>query len=123
MYDVTASFTHWGMYNVSPGTTELPANAGAAGSRFGTQVNNDFGVGDLSYDGPCPPASLTPQIHHYVFTVYALDTKLPTFPSFGQFLPGAEALYHGLISAGQGGHILDSASISGFYSAAAPPGP
>ncbi len=123
MYDVTASFTHWGMYNISPRTTELPANAGVVGSSFGTEVNNDYGLGDLSYDGPCPPTSLTPQVHHYVFTVYALNAKLPTLPSFGQFLPGTEALYNALVAAGEGGHILDSASISGFYSAAAPPGP
>lgn len=123
MYDVTASFTHWGMYNISSKTTELPANAGAVGSGFGTQVTNDYGIGDLSYDGPCPPTSLTPLVHQYVFTVYALDTTLPKLPSFGQFLPGSEALYHALIAAREGGHILDSASISGFYSAAAPSGP
>jgi len=123
MYDITASFTHWGMYNISPKTQELPANAGVAGTTFGIQVANDYGIGDLSYDGPCPPKSVTPNVHHYVFTVYALDTTLPQIPSFGAFLPGAEALYNALIAAGQGGHILDSASISGFYSAAAPPGP
>lgn len=123
MYDITASFTHWGMYNISPKTTQLPANAGVTGSTFGTQVTNDYGIGDLSYDGPCPPASLTPQVHHYVFTVYALDTTLPTIPSFGQFLPGSEALYNALIAAREGRHVLESASISGFYSAAAPPGP
>jgi len=55
--------------------------------------------------------------------VYALDIKLPTLPSFGDFLPGSQALYHALIAAARGGHILDSASITGFYSAAAPPGP
>jgi len=45
-YDVTASFTHWGMYNISSKTKELPLNAGVAGSMYGTQVSNDFG--DLS---------------------------------------------------------------------------
>jgi Raf kinase inhibitor-like YbhB/YbcL family protein len=120
-YDVTASFTHWGMYNISGDATGLPANAGVAGSTYGEQIANDFG--DLSYDGPCPPTGLTPLVHHYVFTVYALDTMLPTLPTHGDFPPGAEALYHALISAGRDGHILDSTSISGFYSAAAPPGP
>ena len=122
MYDITASFTHWGIYNISANATELPANAGVVGSTFGTEVTNDYGLGDLSYDGPCPPTTVTPVVHHYVFTVYALDTKLPTLPVFGQFLPGAEALYNSLTAAGEGGHILDSASISGFYSATAPPG-
>lgn len=120
LYDVTASFTHWGMYNISPKATGLPANAGVAGNTFGNQVSNDFG--DLSYDGPCPPTSVTPLVHDYVFTVYALDTMLPTLPSFGAFQPGSEALYHALIAAARDGHILASASITGFYSAAAPPG-
>ncbi|HXW56749.1 MAG TPA: YbhB/YbcL family Raf kinase inhibitor-like protein [Candidatus Cybelea sp.] len=120
-YDVTASFTHWGMYNISGEQTGLPAGAGVAGSTYGKQIANDFG--DLSYDGPCPPTSETPLVHHYVFTLYALDTMLPTLPTQGDFPPGAEALYHALIRAARDGHILDSASISGDYSAAAPPGP
>ena len=28
MYDVTASFTHWGMYNISPAVHELPRERG-----------------------------------------------------------------------------------------------
>ncbi len=112
LYDVTASFTHWGMYNIAPTTSMLPENAGTAGSSYGTQISNDFG--DLSYDGPCPPP-LTPASHRYVITVYALDIMLPTLPMIGDFPPGAEALYHALIVVG--GHILDIARISGFYPA------
>jgi Raf kinase inhibitor-like YbhB/YbcL family protein len=121
LYDESASFTHWGMYNISAKTRSLPANAGVAGSSFGVQMSNDFG--DLSYDGPYPPTTLTPLAHHYVFTIYALDTSLPILPSAGNFPPGSEALYHALIKAGREGHILELATVSGFYSAAAPPGP
>jgi hypothetical protein len=53
-----------------------------------------------------------------MFTVYALDTTLPTLPTYGDFLPGAEALYQAMIAAARNGDILDSASISGFF-----PGP
>jgi len=126
MYDVTDSFTHWGMYNISGKATGLAENAGVVGSTFGNQINNDYLIGDQSYDGPCPPtgAGFAPEAHHYVFTVYALDTTLPKLPTFGTyFLPGAEALYHALLAAGRGGHILASASRSAYYSAAAPPGP
>ena len=115
MYDVTASFTHWGMYNIASSATSLPENAGVAGSTFGTQVLNDYGVGDQSYDGPCPPPTLKPVSHHYIFTVYALDTALPTLPTFGDFPPGAEQLFHAMIAAARNGAILDSASISGFF--------
>jgi len=68
-----------------------------------------------AYDGPCPPPQFMPTSHEHVFTVYALDMVLPTLPSYGDFPPGAEALYHALIAAGRGGHILKSASITGFF--------
>jgi Raf kinase inhibitor-like YbhB/YbcL family protein len=123
MYDVTASFTHWGMYNIPLKATGLPANAGVVGDDFGDQINNDYGIGDLSYDGPCPPTTSTPLVHHYVFTVYALDTTLPKLSAFGDFQPGSEALYQALIAAARNDQILASASLTGFYSAAAPPGP
>lgn len=114
MYDVTASFTHWGMYNISPQTTGLPPGAGIAGSAYGTQVLNDYFIGS-EYDGPCPPTTLNPTTHQYVFMVYALDTMLPQLPTFGDFAPGPEALYQALIQAGLQGHTLNSASITGFF--------
>jgi len=114
MYDVTASFTHWGMYNISHRTKGLPSGAGTAGSADGTQVLNDYFIGP-EYDGPCPPTTLSPTTHQYVFTVYAMDTLLPQLATFGDFAPGAEALYQALIQAGLDGHILDSASITGSF--------
>jgi Raf kinase inhibitor-like YbhB/YbcL family protein len=113
LYDTTAAFTHWGMYNVSAGTRQLPLNAGVANSSFGSQINNDFG--DPHYDGPCPPPNFPPNVHDYVFTVYALDTELK-LSSSANFPANAETLYHALIQAGRDGHILDSASLTGFFS-------
>jgi hypothetical protein len=117
-YDVTAAFTHWGMYNISPNATGLPENAGVAGSQYGAQIVNDFFIG-AEYDGPCPPPTLSPFVHHYVFTVYALDTELH-LPSSANFPATAETLYQALIKAGMFGHILESASITGLYSTAPP---
>ncbi|MBV8550103.1 MAG: YbhB/YbcL family Raf kinase inhibitor-like protein [Acidobacteriaceae bacterium] len=114
-YDVTAAFTHWGIYNISPAATGLPANAGIAGSTYGEQISNDFG--DLSYDGPCPPKTLMPFVHQYVFTVYALDIELQLFSASADFPAGAETLYHALIEAGRHGHVLETAQITGLYSA------
>ncbi len=113
-YDVTAAFTHWGMYNISPKATGLPQNAGVAGSQYGAQIVNDFFVG-AQYDGPCPPPNVSPFVHRYVFTVYALDIEL-NLPSSANFPATAETLYQALIEAGRGGHILQSASITGLYS-------
>lgn len=113
-YDVTAAFTHWGMYNISASTTGLPENAGVAGSTFGTQVINDFFIG-AEYDGPCPPTGVEPTVHHYMFTVYAIDKTLK-LPSSTNFSANAETLYQALIDVGAAGHILGTAKIVGLYS-------
>jgi len=112
-YDVTASFTHWGMYNIPGYINSLPQNAGLAGSTFGPQIVNDFGV--AAYGGPCPPANVAPFVHHYIFTVYALDIVL-SLPGTANFPNNAETLYQALIAAGRQDHILASASIVGLYS-------
>lgn len=113
LYDTTAAFTHWGMYNISSTATGLPAGAGVAGSQYGSQILNDFL--DHEYDGPCPPADYRPYVHHYVFTVYALDVVLH-LPASAHFPASAETLYQALIRAGKNGDILASASIAGVYS-------
>ena len=118
LYDTTAAFTHWGMYNISPEATGLPENAGVAGSQFGQQVVNDFFVG-AEYDGPCPPPGVAPVVHHYVFTVYALDILLD-LPSSANFPATAETLFQALIQAAENHHILESASITGLYSTTPP---
>lgn len=50
LFDVTANFTHWGVCNIPPSITELPAGSGAAGSGPGQQILNDafnFGYSGL----------------------------------------------------------------------------
>ena len=118
LYDVTASFTHWGMYNIGGNVTQLPENAGTAGSSYGLQVENDFGLGQ-EYDGPCPPANVAPDTHKYVFTVYALRTKLD-LPGSANFPANGETLYHALIRAGEQDEILGEASLTGIYSSTPP---
>ena len=109
----TLGFTHWGMYNIPPTIKKLPENAGVAGSAYGQQIVNTYG--DLSYGGPCPPPNFPPNVHDYVFTVYALDQELELLSSTN-FPATADTLYNALVEAGRGGHILASASITGLYS-------
>lgn len=113
LFDTTASFTHWGMYNISGNLTSLPEDAGVLHSKYGSQIVNDFGVA-AEYDGPCPPANFPPDLHRYVFTVYALDIQL-SLPISTNFPPNAETLYQALIKAGQHGHILATAALNGVY--------
>lgn len=114
LYDPTAGFTHWGMYNIPAQVRALPADAGIPGSRFGSQIVNDFG--DPHYDGPCPPANVAPDAHHYVFTVYALDVELRVPSASANFPADAETLYHALIQAAREGHILGSGRLGTYYS-------
>jgi Raf kinase inhibitor-like YbhB/YbcL family protein len=118
LYDVTASFTHWGMYNIAGNVNRLPENAGQANSAYGPQVENDYDFGQ-QYDGPCPPAKVAPDTHKYVFTVYALSTTLQ-LPGSTNFPPNGETLYNALIVAGEQGEILGKASLVGFYSSTPP---
>ena len=114
LYDTTAAFTHWGIYNIAPKASGLPAGAGVAASTYGEQIVNDFGAA-AEYDGPCPPAGVAPDVHHYVFTVYALDVTL-SLPSSTNFPANSETLEHALFAAALEGHVLAKASLTGLYS-------
>jgi len=64
-------------------------------------MNGDY----YGYDGPCPPWN-DEIVHHYVFTVFALDIEhLPVEGKFG----GND------IRAAIAGHVLDQASLTGTY--------
>lgn len=85
----------------------------AHGSLQGINNYTDWFAGDhdmsgdyYGYDGPCPPWN-DEIVHHYVFTLYALDIdKLPLEGRFGG--PEVRAALHG--------HILAEASLTGTYS-------
>ena len=119
-------FIHWVMVDLPPTLREVTegqfsagfttrGKAGPAtllGARHGL---NDYtgwfaGNADMSgnyfgYDGPFPPFNDS-ILHHYVFTVYALDlAKLPVEGNF----TGAD------VHAAMKGHVLDEACITGIY--------
>ncbi|CAG4906470.1 YbhB/YbcL family Raf kinase inhibitor-like protein [Paraburkholderia saeva] len=63
---------HWAVAGIPPGVDGLPENASASGylQKLGAvEARNDFDTD--GYGGPCPPAG---KPHHYVVTVYALNT-------------------------------------------------
>ena len=89
-----------------------PGPQAAHGARQGINNYTDWFAGDHDmrgdyhgYDGPCPPWN-DEIIHHYVFTLYALDiASLPLEGKFG----GPE------VRAAMQGHILAQASLTGTY--------
>ena len=119
-------FYHWAMINIPADVTELATGqcsdgvtvggkkqpAGPAGSRQGLNDYTGFMAGNpdmagqyFGYDGPCPPWN-DERLHHYVFTVYALDVaniELPT-DFTGQDVRSAID-----------GHVIGQASLTGTY--------
>ena len=89
-----------------------PGPQAAQGTRQGVNNYTDWFAGDHDmrgdyhgYDGPCPPWN-DEIVHHYVFTVYALDIEhLPLTGKFG----GPE------VRTAMQGHILAEASLTGTY--------
>ena len=119
-------FFHWVLVDLPASVTAIkagefssavtpkgkPGPAAPHGVRQGVNDYTGWFAGDqdmagdyYGYDGPCPPWNDS-IVHHYVFTVYALDVdRLPLMGRFG----GADALK--VIEA----HALGKASITGLY--------
>jgi Raf kinase inhibitor-like YbhB/YbcL family protein len=118
-------FTHWVLVDLPPQPGSIaegefsdgvtPRGKGAAGPRGTRQGVNDYtgwfqGDKDMSgtyhgYDGPCPPWNDT-ILHHYHFTLYALDVD--RCPVEGDFT--ADDVKKALE-----GHVLGQASVMGTY--------
>jgi len=100
--DALADFTHWLVYNISPGHRGLPQNASthAASHQGAAEGTNDFGRN--GYEGPCPPPG---KPHHYFFRVYALDRLLDLHPG----------VTRKQLDAAMSSHILAQGQIVGTY--------
>ena len=118
-------FYHWVLVDIPAATTELVAGEDSRGITPGGKKagKTDYGVrginhytdwfagddemkGDYGgYDGPCPPWN-DEIVHHYHFTVYALD--VPSLGLTGTF-GGPEAL------AAMAGHVLAKGVWTGTY--------
>ena len=120
-------FYHWVLVDLDPHSGAINAGefsdrvtprgkSGPPGPRNTRQGINDYTLwfasdadmkGDyFGYDGPCPPWNDS-IVHHYVFTVYALDFE--QLPLLGNFR-GPEVL------AAMKGHVLEEAKLTGLYS-------
>ena len=97
---------HWVVFNIPASTTRLSEGAGDAAKNLlpagAVQGNTDFGA--PGYGGPCPPKGDKP--HHYVFTVYALNTDKIDVPA------NATAAYVGF---NLHAHQIAKATLTGLY--------
>ena len=119
-------FFHWVLLDIPATSREIPAGsqsdritpkgkpgpAAPGGMRHGLNDYTKWFAGDkdmggdyYGYDGPCPPWNDL-RLHHYVFTLYALD--VPQVEVHGDFT-GANARL------AIAGHVLAQASLTGTY--------
>ena len=91
-------WVHWVQFNIPAEVSELPEAVG--GPEIGIKGRNSFG--QLGYGGPCPPGGT----HRYIFTIYALDTRLSL----------SEAATQSDVESGMEGHILGEAQLTGLRS-------
>ena len=102
-------FVHWVIYNIPGTATGLPGGissdtptltgpAAIAGTTQGV-----MGMRNPGYFGPRPPAGAG--VHHYVFSVYALDTDLELAAGLGR---------DGVMSAIEG-HIIGEGQVTGIF--------
>jgi hypothetical protein len=70
---------HWIVFNIPATVAELPRNAGVVGSAGvpdgAVQGDNDYS--NNAYSGACPPPGSG--LHHYQFTVWAMDSAALPF--------------------------------------------
>lgn len=94
------TWVHWIVYNLPATSQGLPqaikADALPAGSHSGANSWHHKG-----YGAPCPPIGQ----HRYIFTLYALDTRLPDLDTPGR----------GKLTQAMTGHILAEAQVVGLY--------
>jgi Raf kinase inhibitor-like YbhB/YbcL family protein len=119
-------FFHWVLVDLPPNTLPISrgefsrgitprGKAGPAAARGARQGLNDYtgwfaADKDMSgnyfgYDGPCPPWN-DELVHHYVFTLYAIE--VPRLAVIGNFT-GPDALI------ALAGRVLAQASLTGVY--------
>ncbi len=96
------TWTHWVLYGLPAFVTELPAGVNTAEipSIGGRQGANSFH--HLGYGGPCPPAG---EMHHYIFTIYAVDVYISLQDSASR-----ENLLGAL-----NGHVIGQGQLMGTY--------
>lgn len=66
-------FVHWVVYNIPAQAKSLLEGIGRREKLENGTSQGLNGFGNIGYDGPCPPPG---KIHHYHYTLYALDKEL-----------------------------------------------
>jgi Raf kinase inhibitor-like YbhB/YbcL family protein len=92
----TGVWDHWVVFNIDPKTLVIAEGTVPKGAMLGSNT-----VGTVAYEGPCPPSGT----HRYVFTLYALSSKLS--------LPEGSSKV--TVLAAMNGNVLAMAEFMGKY--------
>jgi Raf kinase inhibitor-like YbhB/YbcL family protein len=97
------TFVHWIIFNIQESSRGLNENILNEPTLNTGAFQGKNGFGTVGYAGPCPPLGNSP--HHYVFTLYALDTVLDITAGAtkDQFIHAID------------GYVLDQDSLIGLY--------
>lgn len=103
-------YYHWVLIDIPPDVTRIPEGAEPVSppgpGKYGLRAVHQAGGGShAGYDGPCPPFN-DMLVHHYHFTVYALD--VPTLGLSGTF-GGPE------VTRAMEGHVLAKGEVLGLH--------
>lgn len=91
------TFTHWIVYNLSPQNQFIPENFSPESSISGVKMGINS-VQENNYFPPCPPSG---QEHHYLFSLYALNSTV-----------NGENLDRDHIDAAMEGHVIEYTRIT-----------
>lgn len=95
---------HWAVVNIPGSATGMDEGA-SPDDMYEEATELPAYTGDFSYAGPCPPKDH--DAHHYVFTLYALDSDV-ALP--GTADAGLDDVINGILNA-----TIESASLTGLY--------
>jgi Raf kinase inhibitor-like YbhB/YbcL family protein len=102
---------HWAIFNIPSTASGLPEGVahdvmlqdGSIQFKYVEGVPR-LAIGKIGYFGPSPPPSPVPVTHHYIFDLYALDTKLDAT------LNSRESLMKAMV-----GHVLAKGAYFAVY--------
>ncbi len=98
-------WVHWIVYGISPDVKGLPEGKSGEdiSGKFEGMKEGTNSWGKTGYGGPAPPHGHG--VHHYIFTIYALDTTLEV-PSGATKKDMFQAM---------GQHVLENSELVGTY--------
>jgi Raf kinase inhibitor-like YbhB/YbcL family protein len=97
----TGTFTHWALMNLPAATRSLPEDVPTMVHLEGGALQRRNSTGQTGYTGACPPSGM----HHYHFTIYALNAAL----GLGSDASGEQ------LRAALRGHVLGQGELTGTH--------